>query len=95
MNICLDEPSATKFISSALFTGFRIIDESTIAVFRQQKTVKMNKMYAIGFSILEHSKRCMYEAYYDVLQPHFRQKMINLGKDEMGIELGFSDTDRY
>lgn len=52
-------------------------------------------MWAVGFSILEHSKRHMYQVYYDVLQPHFRKKMMALGRDDMGIEVCMSDTDSF
>ncbi len=37
----------------------------------------------------------MYQVYYDVLQPHFRKKMMALGRDDMGIEVCMSDTDSF
>ncbi len=92
MNICTNAKSAEKFISSPSFIGMRIIDENTMIVFRRQNYVKLNKMYAVGFSILEHSKRHMYQAYYDIFQPHFMQ--WEEGEEKIGSEVVFSDTDR-
>lgn len=89
MNICTDEKSAERLIASPLFIGARIINENTMAIFRRQSSVKMNKMYAIGFSILENSKRYMYQSYYDIFQPHFTHG------DKIECDVVFSDTDRY
>lgn len=85
----MDSKSAERYIASPLFTGMRIINENTIAIFRQQSSVKLNKMYAVGFSILEHSKRHMYQAYYNIFQPYFMRQEL------LGSEVVFSDTDRY
>lgn len=94
MNLCTNQKSAEKFIASPLFIGFRAISETCLAVFRHQSCVKWNKMYAIGFSILEASKLHMYKSYYDVFQPYFQQKTAADNKPGMGITVGMTDTDR-
>ena len=94
MNICTNQKAAEKLIASPLFIGFRAINEKCLAVFRHQSCVKWNKMYAIGFAILEASKLYMYKAYYDVFQPHFQRKAIAANRSDIGIHIGMSDTDR-
>ena len=95
MNICTDQKNAEKLIASPLFIGFRAISEKCLAIFRHQSCVKWNKMYAIGFSILEASKLHMYKAYYDVFQPHFKKKAMADNKPGNGIQVGMTDTDRW
>ncbi len=63
-------------------------------MFRHHSCVRMKQHYAVGFSILEYSKLHMYKLYYEVLQPHFRKKMMDIGCNENGIEVLMSDTDR-
>jgi len=86
VTLCTDPAKAQRLLNDPLFTGFRIVNESVVAVFRRQKTIKMKGMYHIGFSILELSKLHMYKTYYNVLQPHFGHE---------NIELLFSDTDSF
>ena len=38
----------------------------------------MDKPIYLGFAILELSKLHMYEAYYDILQPYFKQENLQL-----------------
>lgn len=85
MDLCLEQCKASKLISSPLFTGFRVVNKGTVAVFRRHTTTKLNKFYAVGFSILEASKLHMYQSYYGWIQPHF-----GVGN----VELLFSDTGR-
>lgn len=86
MDICMDATSAAKLVASPLFTGFRVINSQTVAVFRRQPSTKLNKCYAIGYSVLEASKLFMYRAYYEWIQPYF-------GADN--VELLMSDTGKY
>ena len=44
----------------------------------KQNEVPMDKPICLGFSVLELSKLLMYEAYYNKLQPDFKQKIILL-----------------
>ena len=44
----------------------------------------MDKAIYVGFAILELSKLHMYETYYDILQPYFRQE---------DLQLHYTDTD--
>ena len=46
----------------------------------------MDKPIYLGFTVLELSKLLMYETYYDILQPYFGQK---------NIQLQYMDTDSF
>ena len=49
----------------------------------------MDKAINVGFSILKLSKLHMYETYYDILQPYFGRKNLQLNYiDTDGIILG-------
>lgn len=84
MHLVTNELDITRLISSPRFESFRIINENLTAVYLRQRKVQMNKLWAVGFTILEISKLHMFKTFYNVLQPHF-------GEDN--IQIGFSDTD--
>lgn len=84
VSFCTTEESVQKKLTSPLFTGFRIINTDLVTVFRKQSTIKMDKMYALGFTILERSKLHMFQCFYEIFQPYF-------GVDN--VSMLFSDTD--
>ena len=53
--------------------------------FKQMEVLKDKPIYP-GFSVLELSKLLMYETYYDILQPYFGQK---------NLQLHYMDTDSF
>ena len=46
----------------------------------------MDKQIYLGFAALELRKLLMYETYYDIFQPHFKKK---------SIQLHYMDTDNF
>ena len=46
----------------------------------------MDKPIYLGFSVLELNNLLMYESYYDILQPYFKQE---------NIQLHYMDTDSF
>lgn len=78
-----DPAKAEKIISSNQFDSVKIISENLAVVYKKQLVVRLNKPYFIGFSILEHSKRFMYESFYYKILP-------KLGPSTRVL---FSDTD--
>jgi len=71
-----------KLVADARFDSYRILNDNLVICFLKQRTVKLNKPYPIGFTILESSKLQMYKQYYTVLLPHFKS-----------MKLLFTDTD--
>ena len=64
----------------------KIIHENLVAVFLKQSSVKLNKAFAIGFTILERSKEFMYDQFYNVIRPAL---------SEADVQVVFSDTDSF
>lgn len=77
-------PKFAKHYNSPLYKGHRILSENVIAVYLRPGKVALNRLYAVGFTILELSKNHMYTSYYDFIQPV-------LGKQNVSVVL--TDTD--
>ena len=68
-------------------TGFRaskIVSDSLVLVYMTPTKVKMNKPLHIGATILEHSKRVMYDKFYNFIIPSFQD-----------VDLCTTDTDSF
>ena len=86
VKICHSYKTARKYMSSPLYKGHRILSEDVTAVYLNYASVKLDKLYATGFSILELSKDHMNKSWYDFIQPV-------LGADNVSIML--TDTDSF
>jgi len=64
----------------------KIISENLVAVFLKQATIKLNKPYATGFTILERSKDFMFQQFYNVIRPALSPS---------DVQVLFSDTDSF
>lgn len=84
VKICRDDISFSKLCSKPNYDRHIIINENLVIVLMNPETVKVDKPYYIGFSILEISKFIMYDFFYNILRPYF-------GDD--GVTLLYSDTD--
>ena len=63
------DENVRKLINSPRLANFKIFNEHMIGLeMRKQKTV-LNRPIAIGFSILEWSKNCMYSFHYELMKP--------------------------
>ena len=81
-----DEKRAKKLHSNPRFKGEIRFDENLAAIQLKQTNMKFDKPIYIGATVLELSKLLMYSFYYDVLQPYFGEK---------NIEILYTDTDSY
>ena len=86
VKICTMERGFDKYFSSPAYKAHNILSESVVAVYQHKKTIKLDRLYATGFSILEISKLHMYRSWYDFIQP-------TLGKENVSIVL--TDTDSF
>jgi len=59
------------------FRGSKIVSDSLVLVFMTPVKVRLNKPLHIGATILEHSKRVMYDKFYNFIIPSFD----NVGKN--------------
>jgi hypothetical protein len=66
------------------FRGYKIVSDSLVLVFMTPAKVKLNKPLHIGATILEHSKRVMYDKFYQFIIPSFDN-----------VELSNTDTDSF
>ena len=75
-----------KLISHPLFKGFRIINENLYGIERSPSSILFNKPIYVGFTVLELSKRHMYDFHYNHV------KKIYPGD---ASQLCFTDTDSF
>ena len=86
VKICTKYSNFHKHYNSLTYKGHRILSENVVAVYKNKAKVKLDKLYATGFSILELSKNHMYNSWYNFIQPA-------LGENNVSIVL--SDTDSF
>lgn len=63
------EKTIGGMITNPLFTGYKIISPNLVACFSKSKCVLLDSPIQIGFSILELSKKIMFECYYNQICP--------------------------
>jgi hypothetical protein len=84
VKICRDPKSFSKLCSRPSYDRHIVINEDLVIVVMNPETVRVDKPYYIGFSILEISKFIMYDFFYNILRPYF---------GDNGVSLLYSDTD--
>jgi len=72
-----------KLISDPSFKSRRIFNDNLVAIHRRQTQARLNRPIYVGMSVLELSKLCMYEFYYDTLKEKYNDK----------VKLLYTDTD--
>ena len=85
VSLCRDEEQVRRRLGHPLFSNFKIINENLVSIFSRYGTVKLNKCYAVGFTILERSKDWVYRQYYY----HILDQLGGPGN----CQVAFSDTD--
>ena len=72
-----------KLTSDPSFKSRKIFSENLVAIHRRKVEVMLNRPTYIGMCVLELSKLCMYQFYYDTLKARYGEK----------IRLCYTDTD--
>ena len=67
--ICVTPEACKRWLDSPRFKSMKILSENFVIIFLSRRSITLNKPIASGFTILEHSKRFMYQQYYEVLKP--------------------------
>ena len=75
----------SKYVNNPHFISATNISKNMTMVFLRSQNVVMDRLYGIGFTILEASKLFMYAFWYDVLYKQF-------GSD---LQLSLTDTDSF
>ena len=81
-----DTNEIVKQQSKLTFNGIHKSYENCDSYTFKENEVRMDKPFYLGFSVLELSKLLMYETYYDILQPYFGEK---------NLQLHYMDTDGF
>jgi hypothetical protein len=63
------EETFQRYIENPRFKSCKIINDGLVIMFLSPAKIKMDKAYAIGFTILERSKEFMYDQYYNKIKP--------------------------
>lgn len=74
-----------KLVSKPNFKRFTIFDENLVAVELSQVNIHMNKPIAIGMAILDSSKVCMYDFFYNHIKPKYGSN----------VAMVYTDTDSF
>ena len=72
-----------KLTSDPSFKSRKIFSENLVVIYRRKVEVMLNRPTYIGMCVLELSKLCMYQFYYDTLKARYGEK----------IRLCYTDTD--
>src|SRR5438045_8818980 len=57
-----------KLIADPLFKGRKIFSNNLVAVHIKKGLIRMERPIYVGFTVLELSKLCMYQFYYNILK---------------------------
>ena len=86
IKLCKSASMLTRYVSDPKFHSLITIDDETSLILMKKKSVKLDKLYAVGFSILELSKLHMYQLWYDY---------IKIRLPPLSVELILTDTDSF
>lgn len=77
--------SADSLIARPNFHSASIFSENLVAIQMKPEKIVLDKPIYIGFSVLELSKKHMYDFHYSIIQPHYRDL----------VKLCYTDTDSF
>jgi hypothetical protein len=76
---------AKRLIKKPNFDSFQIIDENKVLIKMKKNSITLDKPIYVGFSVLELSKKLMYDYHYNVFKPFYKNN----------IKLCYTDTDSF
>jgi len=79
------EKTLGRYMANPFFEDCTKLSDKITMIFMKNDEIKLDRLYSIGFSILELSKFFMYSAWYDFIKPCFQNK----------VSLVLSDTDSF
>lgn len=85
VELCHTEKRLRKLSAKPTYKLHRIFSEDLVGVELSRLKVKLNKPIYIGMTVLDLSKRTMYDFYYNQLKKHYSDK----------VQLQMTDTDSF
>lgn len=68
IKLCSDSHRAEKLIAKQTFKKSTVFAENLVAIHMEKNEIKFNKPIYIGISIIDISKNCMYDFYYNAVK---------------------------
>ena len=90
--ITTDKKNRNQLVSERNYHTIKWFSENLLAI-EMKKKVKINKPVYLGLSILEISKRLMYEFWYDYIKPKYQNnaKLCYMDRDSFIINIKTED----
>jgi hypothetical protein len=95
IKLCSDGFKAEKLIAKPNFDSRTIFTENLVAVHMKKTKIVFNKPIYIGMSILDISKNCMYDFYYNVLKEKYNNNLKLLYMDTDSLIMEIKTVDFY
>ena len=83
--VCTKYNTFAKYYNSPLYKGHRIVSNNVVTVYTKKSHVKLDRLYATGFSILELNKYHMISSWYNSFLPNL----------DNNASLVLTDTDSF
>ena len=84
-----------KPIAKPTFKSRTIFAENLVAIHMEKTKIVFNKPIYIGMSILDISKNCIYEFYYNIMKEKYREKIKLLYMDTDSLIMEVKTDDCY
>ena len=81
IKLCSDGEKTEKLMAKPTFEHANIFAENLVAIHMRKTKIVFNKPIYIGMSILDISKDCMYDFYYNVMKEKYGEKFPLLCMD--------------
>jgi hypothetical protein len=93
IRLCSNEKKVEKLIAKPNFESRTIFTENLVAVHMKKTKIVFNKPIYIGMSILDISKNCMYDFYYNVMKNKYNNniKLLYMDTDSLIMEIKTDD----
>lgn len=95
VKIALNKQQCKKYLSDAGLEYFSILNESSVMFKTLKSNLFLNQPLYVGFSVLELSKLYMFQLYYDIFKPVYRDNVSLLYTDTDSLCLEFLTEDLY
>jgi hypothetical protein len=93
IKLCSDKNKVEKLIAKPNFESATIFTENLAAIHMTKTNIVFNKPIYIGMSILDISKNCMYDFYYNTIKEKYNEnvKLLYMDTDSLIMEIKTDD----
>ena len=95
IKLCSNENEAEKLIAKPNFESRTIFAGNLVAIHMEKTKIMFNKPIYIGVCILDISKNCMYDFYYNTMKKHYNNKIRLLHTDTDSLIMEVKTNDFY